>query len=63
MIGIGTLVNGAAIVAGGLCGLLGGSRMNERCREGLNLVFGKKIRVANLLPAILLAAVAAFLPM
>ena len=30
---------------------------------GLNLVFGKKIRVANLLPAILLAAVAAFLPM
>ena len=25
MIGIGTLVNGAAIVAGGLCGLLGGS--------------------------------------
>ena len=40
MIGIGTLVNGAAIVAGGLCGLFGGSRMNERCREGLSLACG-----------------------
>ncbi len=29
---------------------------------GVNLVWGKKIRVANLLPAILCAAVAAFLP-
>ena len=29
---------------------------------GLNLVWGKKIRVANLLPAVLLAVVAAFLP-
>ena len=30
---------------------------------GVNLVWGKKIRVANLLPAILLATAAAFLPM
>ena len=29
---------------------------------GINLVFGKKIKVANLLPAIILAVVAAFLP-
>ena len=29
---------------------------------GLNLVFGKKIRVANLLPAVFLAVAAAFLP-
>ena len=29
---------------------------------GLNLVWGKKIRVANLLPSVLLAAAAAFLP-
>ena len=29
---------------------------------GLNLVWGKKIRVANLLPAIVLAIAAAFLP-
>ena len=29
---------------------------------GLNLVWGKKVRVANLLPAVVLAVVAAFLP-
>ena len=29
---------------------------------GINLVFGKKIRVANLLPAIILAVVCAFIP-
>jgi uncharacterized membrane protein YqgA involved in biofilm formation len=29
---------------------------------GINLVWGKKIRVANLLPAIALAVIAAFLP-
>ena len=29
---------------------------------GVNLVFGKKVRVANLLPSVLLAAAAAFLP-
>ena len=29
---------------------------------GLNLVWGKKIRVANLLPAIVFAVAAAFLP-
>lgn len=30
---------------------------------GMNLVWGKKVRVANLLPAVILAVVAAFLPM
>lgn len=30
---------------------------------GLNLVWGKKIRVANLLPALVLAVIAAFLPL
>ena len=29
---------------------------------GLNLLFGKKVRVANLLPAVFLAALAAFIP-
>ena len=29
---------------------------------GLNLVWRKKIRVANLLPAVVLAVIAAFLP-
>ena len=30
---------------------------------GVNLVWGKKIRVANLLPAVILAVIAAFLPL
>ena len=30
---------------------------------GVNLVWGKKIKVANLLPAIVAAVIAAFLPM
>ena len=29
---------------------------------GVNLVWGKKVRVANLLPAIVIAVAAAFLP-
>lgn len=29
---------------------------------GVNLVWGKKVRVANLLPAIVIAVIAAFLP-
>lgn len=29
---------------------------------GLNLVWGKKVRVANMLPAVVLAVIAAFLP-
>ena len=29
---------------------------------GINLVWGKKVRVANLLPAVVLAVIAAFLP-
>ena len=30
---------------------------------GLNLVWGKKVRVANLLPAVVLAVIVAFLPL
>jgi uncharacterized membrane protein YqgA involved in biofilm formation len=30
---------------------------------GINLVWGKKIKVANLLPAIVVAVIAAFLPL
>jgi len=29
---------------------------------GVNLVWGKKVRVANLLPAVVIAVIAAFLP-
>ncbi len=32
------------------------------CCVGLNLLFGKMVRVANFLPAVILAAIAAFLP-
>ena len=30
---------------------------------GVNLVWGKKLRVANMLPAVVLAVIAAFLPL
>jgi uncharacterized membrane protein YqgA involved in biofilm formation len=30
---------------------------------GINLVWGKKVKVANLLPAIVIAVIAAFLPL
>jgi uncharacterized membrane protein YqgA involved in biofilm formation len=30
---------------------------------GVNLVWGKKVRVANMLPAVLLAVLAAYLPL
>ena len=29
---------------------------------GVNLLFGKKVRVANMLPAVVLAVIAAYLP-
>ncbi len=51
MIGLGTLINTAAIV----CAIL------IFC-VGINLVWGKTIRVANMLPAVLLSVLAAYLP-
>ena len=33
MIGLGTIINCAAIVSGGVIGLIGGKRLNERCQE------------------------------
>jgi len=46
MIGLGTIINVGAIVLGGILGGL----------------FGKKVSVANLLPAIVIAVAWAFLP-
>ena len=43
MIGTGTLVNTAAITAGGLAGLLGGSLMSENMRDGLIKVNGAAV--------------------
>ena len=33
MIGLGTIINVAAIIAGGLAGVVGGKWLNERCQE------------------------------
>ena len=46
MIGLGTLINTAAIIVGGLIGSFA----------------GKLFRVANMLPAIIFAVIAAYLP-
>ena len=43
MVGPGTLVNTAAITAGGLAGLLGGSLMSENMRDGLIKVNGAAV--------------------
>ena len=71
MIGLGTLINGAAIIAGGLISPV----MTQTAVAylsligsvlffcvGLNLVWGKMIRVANMLPAVVFAVLAAYLP-
>ena len=47
------------ILASGI--LLGG--IYALISVGLNLIWGRKIRVANLLPAIFIAVAAAFLPL
>lgn len=59
MIGIGTIVNAGAIVAGGLLGLTVGSLVPRLifC-VGWNILWNeKKIRVANLLPSLVVAIV------
>lgn len=40
MIGLGTIVNVAAIIVGGICGLLFGKLMSERLQEGLSVACG-----------------------
>ena len=40
MIGLGTIVNVVAIIAGGVCGLLFGKLMGARLQEGLNMACG-----------------------
>ena len=79
MIGLGSIVNAAAIVAGGCIGLVAGKAISERVRTTLvsgmavgTLLVGasstfskmlsilwreKKIRVANLLPSLVVAIV------
>ena len=79
MIGLGSIVNAAAIVAGGCVGLVAGKAISERVRTtlvsgmavgtlfvGASSTFSKmlsilwrekKIRVANLLPSLVVAIV------
>ena len=40
MIGLGTIINVAAILAGGILGLVGGSRLGEKCQDTLTKVMG-----------------------
>ena len=56
MFGLGTVINSLAIIAGGIIGsvLIFG--------VGINLLFGKKVNVANMLPSVLFAVAAAYLP-
>ena len=60
MIGLGTIINAAAIVAGGFVGHFTGKLLKEEQQKALNMACG--IRVANMLPAVLLAVLAAYLP-
>lgn len=81
MAGLGTIVNVAGILLGGLCGLLFGKKLGQPLMTGaalgnlslvgsilifcvgVNLVWGKKVKVANLLPALVFAVGWAFLPL
>ena len=40
MVGLGTIVNVVAIIAGGICGMLFGKLMSARLQEGLNIACG-----------------------
>ncbi len=76
--GIGTVVNVIAIIAGGLIGGVFGRFLKEKQQEalanismvgsvmifcvGINLVWGKTVRVANMLPGLVIAAALAFTP-
>lgn len=78
MIGLGTIINSVSILVGGLSGNLVGRLFNDVQQKallflstvgsilifcvGMNLVWGKKVRVANLLPAVIFAVIASHLP-
>ena len=69
MPGMGTLINTAAILLGGLRPVLTDAAMNNLSMVGsvlifcvgVNLVWGKRLRVANMLPSVFLAAAAALI--
>lgn len=52
MIGLGTIINVAAIVAGGIVGLIGGKWLSERCQETLIRSMGICVMVVGLAGAL-----------
>jgi len=52
MIGLGTIINVAAIVAGGVAGLIGGKWLTERCQETLIRAMGVCVMVVGLAGAL-----------
>lgn len=69
MPGMGTLINTAAILLGGLRPVLTEAAMSNLSMVGsvlifcvgVNLVWGKRLKVANMLPSVFLAAAAALI--
>ena len=52
MIGLGTIINMAAIIAGGIVGLIGGRWLSERCQETLIRSMGVCVMVVGLAGAL-----------
>lgn len=61
MVGLGTLINVACIVAGGSIGLLASSLVGSTlifC-VGVNLIWSRTFKPANMLPAVVIAVILA----
>lgn len=61
MVGLGTLINVACIVAGGSIGLLASSLVGSTlifC-VGVNLIWPRTFKPANMLPAVIIAVILA----
>ena len=52
MIGLGTMINVAAIIAGGAIGIVGGKWLSERCQETLIRAMGVCVMVVGLAGAL-----------
>ena len=48
MIGLGTIINVAAIVVGGIVGLLGGKWLSDRCQDALMRAMGVCVLLVGL---------------
>lgn len=61
MVGLGTLINVACIVAGGSIGLLASSLVGSTLIScvGVNLIWPRTFKPANMLPAVVIAVILA----